>query len=108
MKRRVAALLATVVGLAVVLMLPSPASASASQLEIAPTGQVSSEGGFVTVSVTYQCALFQPVNIEVQVSQSRGSDLVRGFGILFGSCSSSPQTTLFIVQPRPEDHMAFQ
>ncbi|SCL31024.1 hypothetical protein GA0070624_4188 [Micromonospora rhizosphaerae] len=60
----------------------------------------------MTVSVTYQCTLNEPANVEVLVAQSRGTALVRGFGILFGFCSSSPQTSLIVVEP--QDNMAFQ
>jgi hypothetical protein len=107
MKRRVAVVLASVVGIVMVLMFPSSASAAVSQIEIAPTAQVSSQGAFVAVSVTYQCTPSQPANVEVFVAQASGPDLVRGFGILFGICSSSPQTSLILVQPRPETDLRY-
>ncbi|MEU4642621.1 hypothetical protein [Micromonospora sp. NPDC023814] len=54
----------------------------------------------MTVSVTYQCTPSEPANIEVYVAQARGNQLVEGFGFLFGTCSSSTQTSQILVQSR--------
>ncbi|MEV4493837.1 hypothetical protein AB0K04_27470 [Micromonospora coxensis] len=100
MKRRVAALLASGVCIVVALMFPTPASAAISQITISPTAQVSSQGAFVTVTVTYQCTPSEPANIEVYVAQARGTDLVEGYGFHFGTCGSFTQTSQILVQAR--------